>query len=92
MAIIEEPERNLHPALISRLMSMMRDVSKEKQLLITTHSPEVIRNSEIEDILFISRGENGFSSIRRPAETEDVRRFLNEELGMDDLYVQNLLS
>lgn len=41
LTIIGEPERNIHPYLISRLIDMMKDASQKKQIIITTHNPNV---------------------------------------------------
>lgn len=42
LVAIEEPERGLHPELQRRVVSYLRDASRNKQLLITTHSPAVV--------------------------------------------------
>lgn len=43
---------HIHPSLINQLMLLMESV--DKQVIITTHSPEILKYSELEDILFIS--------------------------------------
>jgi len=91
IAIIEEPERNVHPYLISRIAGMMKDASQQKQIIVTTHNPEVVRNIEIADVLLVSRNAEGFSTISRPSEKEDVKVFLHNEMGLEELFVQNLL-
>jgi len=88
--IIEEPERNIHPHLISRMMEMMKDASKNKQIIVTTHSPEVVKHAGVENLLLVSRDRDGFSIISRPSEKEEVKIFLQNELGLDDVFVQNL--
>jgi len=90
--IVEEPERNMHPHLISKLMDMMKDASKNKQIIVTTHSSEVVKHAGLENILLVSRDKGGFSTISRPGEKEEVKIFLENELGLDELYVQNLLA
>lgn len=90
--IIEEPERNIHPYLISRLVNMMKEVSEEKQIIITTHNPEVIKHAGLENIYLVSRNKEGFSTISRPSDKEEVKIFLENEMGIEDLYVQNLLE
>jgi predicted ATPase len=85
VVIIEEPERNIHPHLISRLLEMMKDASKNKQVIITTHSPEVVKHAGLENILLISRDKDGFSTISKPSEKEEVRIFLEHELGLDEI-------
>ena len=92
LIIIEEPERNIHPYLISKVMDMMKDASKNKQIIVTTHSPEVVKHSGLENLLLVSRDKDGFSTISRPSEKKEVQIFLKNELGLDDLYVQNLLG
>jgi len=92
VSIIEEPERNIHPHLISKVMDMMRDASKNKQIIITTHNPEVVKYTDLENIILVSRDKKGFSTISRPGEKKEVKIFLENELGLDELYVQNLLS
>jgi predicted ATPase len=91
LTLIEEPERNIHPKLISKLVQMMVEASKKKQIIITTHNPELLKHSNIEYILFISRDEKGFSTISNLSESEDVKMFLNEEIGIYDLFIDDLL-
>jgi len=90
--IFEEPERNIHPHLISRLVEMMKDASAKKQIIITTHNPEILKYADLNDILLVSRDEEGFSNIIRPGEKEEVKIFLENEIGIEELYIQNLLG
>jgi len=92
VVIIEEPERNIHPHLISRLIEMMKEASKKKQIIVTTHSPGVVKHAGLDNLLLISRDNDGFSHISRPGEKKEVKVFLENELGLDELYVQDLLS
>jgi predicted ATPase len=91
IAVIEEPERNVHPYLISRITAMMKDASRQKQVIVTSHNPEVVRNTDIADVLLVSRDAGGFSTISNPAEREDVKVFLQNEMGLEELFAQNLL-
>jgi len=90
--IIEEPERNIHPYLISKVMEMMKDASRRKQIIATTHNAEIVRNAELQSILLISRNKSGFSSISRPSMKEEVKKFLENEIGIHDLFIQDLLK
>ncbi len=90
--IIEEPERNIHPHLISKLVEMMKDASRHKQILVTTHNPEFVKHAGLENLLLISRNREGFSEITRPVNKEEVKIFLENDIGIDELYVQNLLE
>jgi predicted ATPase len=90
--IIEEPVSHIHPFLIARLMRMMKEASETKQVMITTHSTEVVKHAALDDILLISRDSVGFSIVSRPGDKEEVRTFLANEIGIEELYVQNLLG
>jgi predicted ATPase len=90
--IIEEPERNVHPYLMSRIVSMMKDASKSKQIIITTHNPELVKYANIEDIILISRDNKGFSNITKPHTNKDIKIFIKNEIGIEELFIQNLLE
>lgn len=92
VVIIEEPERNIHPNLIAKLVSMMQDVAehRHRQILITTHHPEVVKYAGMTNILLLKRDPDGYSAVTRPAEREELEVFL-ETMGIDELYVQDLL-
>jgi len=92
LTIIEEPERNIHPYLMSRVVNMMKDASRNKQIIVTTHNPEMVRHADINDILIISRDEEGFSHISNPMDKQETRIFLENEMGLADLFVDNLLE
>ncbi len=90
--VLEEPVRNVHPHLASRIVEMIRDVSErlDKQVIISTHSPEIVKYAGAERMLLVKRDRFGFSSILRPKEKEEIRAFL-VNMGIEELYVQNLL-
>ncbi len=90
--VIEEPERNIHPRLISKVVGMLKDTSRRKQVIVTTHNPELVKHADLADLLLVQRDELGFSRISRPAENEELKVFLENDLGIEDLYVQNLLG
>ena len=92
VTVIEEPERNIHPFLISRLVEMLRDASRTKQIIVTTHNPEMVRHAKIEDILLITRDRDGFSRLERPSDKKEIRTFLENEIGIEELFIQNLLG
>lgn len=92
LIVIEEPERNIHPSLLARVAALLKDASQHKQIIVTTHNPEIVKHVELEDLLFVSRDREGFSTIRRPAESADVRVFLENEIGIDELFARNLLG
>jgi ABC-type uncharacterized transport system ATPase subunit len=50
-------------------------------------------NDDLEDLAMISRDEeSGNSILEKPVEKEMVKLFLEAELGIDELFIQNLLE
>ncbi len=45
---IEEPEVALHPAAVSVLLDALRHASRQTQVLVTSHSPDLLDNEDIE--------------------------------------------
>ncbi|MFD2785816.1 AAA family ATPase [Hymenobacter rubripertinctus] len=39
---LEEPELGIHPAQLTKLLNLIREVSKEHQVIMTTHAPQVL--------------------------------------------------
>ncbi|MGY4688173.1 AAA family ATPase, partial [Petrotoga sp. DB-2] len=74
------------------VVQMLKEASQKKQIIVTTHNPEMVRHTDLESILLISRDKEGFSTISRPFEKEEVKTFLKNEIGIEELYVQNLLE
>ncbi len=56
---LEEPEMALHPAATSVLLAALRDASQQVQILVTSHSPELLDNSDIstESLLAVQNDE-----------------------------------
>ena len=90
--IIEEPERSVHPFLIAKVADMLKEISQKKQLIITTHNPEIVKYVGLENLLLLSKNQAGFSTISKPGARAEVKIFLENEIGIDELYVQNLLE
>lgn len=53
--LVEEPENGLHPARIADVMRILREISRESQVLIATHSPLVINELEPEEVSVVTR-------------------------------------
>lgn len=92
LVVIEEPERNIHPALMPKLVDMMKDAARKKQIMLSTHNVEIVKAAGPADIYLISRGEDGFSHVVRPYEKEEVRKFLENDINIEDLFTKDLLG
>lgn len=53
--LIEEPENGLHPARIVEVMRIVREISKETQVLLATHNPLVINELEPDEVSVVTR-------------------------------------
>jgi predicted ATPase len=51
LILIEEPETSIHPGATSALLELLRSVSSESQVVVTTHSPEVLDHAKSEDVI-----------------------------------------
>lgn len=92
LVAIEEPERNVHPRLIHRIVDLLKEASSRTQVLVTTHSPELVNIAGLESLLFVSRDQHGFSKVTRPRDHEELRIFLDNEIRVGELLTANLLD
>ena len=46
---IEEPESTVHPAVTELIVDVLADTSRERQVLITTHSPDLLDSDKLLD-------------------------------------------
>lgn len=46
---IEEPEATVHPAVTEQILEVLRDASRLRQILVTTHSPDLLDFDDIDD-------------------------------------------
>ncbi len=92
LVIFEEPARRIHPFLISKVIDMMKEVSTDKQIILSTHNPEIVKYAGLDNIFFVTRDKEGFSTIIKPSQREEISTFLENEIGIEELYIQNLLS
>ncbi len=56
---IEEPELTVHPGAIPLLYDFLMQASRRSQVLITTHSPELLDQINVEDVRVVRHGRYG---------------------------------
>lgn len=78
---IEEPETSLHPDLQIKLINALKELPQRGnyQILLTTHSPALIRFFETQSILYIEQ-QNGVSKVQMW--DENVANKVIENLGL----------
>jgi predicted ATPase len=72
LVCIEEPEQGLHPDAIQIVAQALREASERMQLIITTHSRELVDafSDEPESVLVCERGTDDATQCRRLAATD----------------------
>jgi predicted ATPase len=68
--LLDEPDAHLHSSLQEQLLDSLREVaaSTGKQMLIATHSAEILRNAEPSDILHVRSGGKGGRYLREESQ------------------------
>lgn len=92
LIVVEEVERGIHPKLFSKLVEGLRALSEEEQVILTTHNPEVVRYAGLENLVLLSRGKSGDTLATRPRDSQRVRDFLKNDLGVSDLFITDQLG
>jgi len=88
---IEEPEVALHPAAVGALLDALREASQSTQVIVTTHSPDLLDSADIEaELLLAVHADKGTTQIAPvdEASREAVRKGLytpGELLRLDQL-------
>lgn len=88
--IIDEPELGLHPYAITFFAEMVRQLSDEKQIIISTQSVEMLNEFDVEDIIVVDRGETG--SVFKRLHDKELEIWLEEDYALGELWKKNILG
>jgi predicted ATPase len=100
LLFIEEPENHLHPRLFETLIALLRQVQQKtaergmppSQIIFTTHSPLVIDQMRLHEILWIEK-KQGETKVTRPNDKPHLRKLVqDEDLGLGDLMFAGALG
>ncbi len=95
---IEEPELGIHPDQLYLLMDFLKEQSKEKQIIITTHSPEVLNILEKDELdrIIITRFDGDKGTQMHHLSPKKIRKGVNymskEGLTLKDFWVHSNLE
>lgn len=64
LVALEEPELTVHPGALALLMDYVEEASRRTQVVLTTHSPDLLDHVDVESVLVVERHE-GETSIAR---------------------------
>ena len=87
---IDEPELSLHPQLQAKMLALMIDLSKDRQIIISTHSPKFIDWNSIVSGAKISRIVNPEGKVQVHELSESTRTKIKKLL--DDMNNPHLLG
>jgi len=94
LLVVEEIENSLDPRTLGLVMEEIRRAVKSgrTQVILTTHSPQLLDLALLEHIVLVQRDERGEPMFRRPAQIEEVRQwaqtFSPGQMFTRDLYRQ----
>lgn len=88
--VVDEPELGLHPYAITIFSEMVRQLSDEKQIIISTQSVELLNEFDVEDVIVVDRGEDG--SRFKKLNAEELKAWLDEDYALGDLWKKNVLG
>lgn len=89
---VEEPENQLYPSLFSGLVEEFRDYAdKGGQVMISTHSPDVLNYMELSEIYCLSK-KQGVTVINRASENELLVNLIKEGDLPGALWKQGLFT
>lgn len=61
---IDEPEGRLHPDMIHSIAQMMKSAAHDRQLVVSTHSPLLLNDFELEDIFVFEKGKENSTAVK----------------------------
>lgn len=89
---VEEPENQLYPSLLSDLAEEFREYSvRGGQVFVSTHSPDFLNAAQIEEVFWLVK-RDGYTSILRAAEDEQLARYVADGDKLGYLWKQGLLE
>ncbi|HFE44816.1 MAG TPA: chromosome segregation protein SMC [Nannocystis exedens] len=89
---IEEPENQLYPTLLRELVEEFRNYGRSGgQVMVSTHSPELLNATELEEIYWFEKKE-GFSIVRRGTDHPLLQALVKEGDLPGSLWKQGLFG
>lgn len=87
---VEEPENQLYPSLLWDLAEEFRSYAERGgQVFVTTHSPDFLNAVQLEEVFWLVK-EEGYTSVHRAADDDQLRAYMAEGDQMGYLWKQGL--
>ncbi|MDQ7914695.1 ATP-binding protein [Pseudomonas sp. 102515] len=96
LMLIEEPEVCVHHGLLSSIIQLIKLYAQEKQIIISTHSDQLLDHLEIESVFKVDRTEEGtkIENIKKRLSNEELkalREYLRNEGGLGEYWKHGAL-
>lgn len=88
--LLDEPELGLHPYAVQLLASLIKKVSHEKQVIVSTQSVELLNEFQAEDVIVAEYEET--ASVFRRLSSKALENWLAEDYSLGDLWKRNILG
>lgn len=90
---VEEPENQLYPRLLPELAEEFRTYSRKGgQVMVSTHSPDFLNATEVGEVFWLEKGDDGFSKVCRAADDAQIVAYMKEGDKMGYLWNQGLFG
>jgi ABC-type multidrug transport system ATPase subunit len=95
--LLEEPELGIHPDQLQKLLSLIRQVSKEHQVIMTTHSPQVLNmltTKELDRITICELDPKKGTQFRKlsPAKRAKAKAYMQNDSYLSDFWLYSNLE
>ena len=91
LVCLDEPEIGLHPDMIFSLANFLKRAAKESQIIVATHSPLLLNDFNIEDLLIFEKNEDN-QTIVLSKDEEDFEEWLDKNFTVGQLWVNGLIG
>ena len=82
LVALDEPELGLHPSLLPIVAEMIKTAAERTQVLVTTHSPDLLNCFDIGDVAVMARNTDDAKVVwHRPANRKTLVEMLNNVTG-----------
>lgn len=97
IVLLEEPELGIHPDQLQKLLSLIREVSKEHQVIMTTHSPQVLNmltTKELDRITICELDPKKGTQFRKlsPAKRAKAKAYMQNDSYLSDFWLYSNLE
>ncbi len=90
---VEEPENQLYPKLLLELAEEFRSYANRScQVFVSTHSPDFLNAVELDELFWLTKGNDGYTKIKRARDDEQIKAYMEEGDKLGYLWKQGFLE